>query len=259
MTGQFTTNFAGEAVLVTGSTSGLGAKIARHFGRAGASVIVTGLEANAESGRTVVDAIEDTDGQATFVAADLGDDEQIERLASKSAAEFDGIDHVVNNAAVMTTETAEECSQAEWDALMQVNLRAYWLVVKYSLPYMERGTVTNISSIHATSTVPGAFPYNVSKTGVAGLTRALAVDLGPAVRVNSVEPGQVRVGRNESVITAQDDDVPAAYPLERLGDPSDVASVVAFLASDAASFLTGANIPVDGGLHCVQPAYWDQP
>lgn len=259
MVGQCTTNFDGETVLVTGSTSGIGAEIARHFGRAGASVVVTGLHANADSGRTVAEAIEETDGDATFVGGDLRNDNKIRRLVSESVDAFSGIDHVVNNAAVVTTEDAAECSPAEWDTLMRVNLRAYWLIVKYSLEQMDCGTITNVSSIHATSTVPESFPYNVSKTGVTGLTRALAVDLGPDIRVNSVEPGQVRVERNESVVAAQDDGVPAAYPLERLGDPSDVASVVAFLASDAAAFLTGANIPVDGGLHCVQPAHWDQP
>lgn len=210
-------------------------------------------------GGAVAEIIEETSGDARFVAADLRSDDEIRRLVSEGAAAFDSIDHVVNNAAVVTTEDAADCSPTEWDTLMRVNLRAYWLVAKYSLAHIDRGTITNVSSIHATSTVPESFPYNVSKTGVTGLTRALAVDLGPAVRVNSVEPGQVRIERNESVVAAQDAEVPAAYPLERLGDPSEIASVVAFLASDAAGFLTGANVPVDGGLHCVQPAYWNQP
>ena len=131
---------------------------------------MTGLDVIADSGRVVAETIEGTGGDARFVAADLRHDDEIRRPVSETAGAFDGIDHVVNNAAVVTTEEAADCSAAEWDALMRVNLRAYWLVTKYSLAHMDRDTVTNVFSIHATWTVPASFPYNVSRTGAAGLT-----------------------------------------------------------------------------------------
>jgi NAD(P)-dependent dehydrogenase (short-subunit alcohol dehydrogenase family) len=251
--------FDGETALVTGSTRGIGAEIAREFGRLGASVVVTGLPEQAEAGERVAESISGTDGEATFVPADLSDEAGIERLVDRATTAFGDIDHVVNNAAVVTTTSPRDCSVAEWESLMAVNLRAYWLVAREALFQMDGGTVTNVSSIHATATLPGAFPYNVSKTAIAGLTRSLAVDLGPEIRVNSVEPGQIVVERNEAIVEDQSDDVARTYPLERLGDPSDVASVVTFLASDAAAFVTGVNMPVDGGLHGVQAAYGDQP
>lgn len=248
--------FRGDVVLVTGSVQGIGAAIARSFARDGATVVVTGLPAHATQGQAVAEALTEDGGDAVFIEADLSDPTAVETLVDGAVDEFGAIDHVVNNAAVVALETPQDCSVEQWEQLMHVNLRAYWLVAKAALEQMDGGTITNVSSIHATTTTPAAFPYNVSKAGVAGLTRSLAVDVGPSVRVNSVEPGQVAVERNASVIETQPDDITDAYPLKRLGTASDVAEVVTFLASDAAAFVTGANVPVDGGLHCVQAAYW---
>jgi NAD(P)-dependent dehydrogenase (short-subunit alcohol dehydrogenase family) len=250
--------FDGDTAVVTGSTRGIGAEIARHFGRLGASVVVTGPPDQVRAGRAVSRAVSGTDGDGTFVPADLRDEAEVESLVKGATSAYGDIDHVINNAAVVTTESPRDCTTAAWESLLAVNLRAYWLVVKHALAHLDRGTVTNVSSIHATATLPEAFPYNVSKTAVAGLTRSLAIDLGPDIRVNSVEPGQVVVERNESAVEAQSDEVSESYPLERLGDPEDVASVVAFLASDAAAFVTGVNLPVDGGLHSLQAAHREQ-
>lgn len=256
MTERTAGRFDGEVVLVTGSVRGIGAAIARAFGQEGASVVVTGLPTHAARGRAVAEAISEGEGDARFLGADLSEEAAVDDLVDGSASAYGSIDHVVNNAAVVHTESARACSVDDWESLMRVNLRAYWLVARAALAHMDAGTVTNVSSIHATSTTPAAFPYSVSKAGVAGLTRSLAIDFGPDVRVNSVEPGQIVVERNESRVREQPDDVADAYPLERLGEVEDVAGAVTFLASDAAAFLTGVNLPVDGGLHCVQPVYW---
>lgn len=248
--------FNEDVVLVTGSRRGIGEAIARYFGRYGATVIVTDLPEHSSEGQSTAESIREKEGEATFIGADLTKPEDIDYLIEEVVDEYAKIDHVVNNASYINFDYSQNCSLSDWELLMNVNLRAYWLVAKHSYNYMDSGTVTNISSIHATSTIPAAFPYNVSKSGVSGLTRALAIDFGPKIRVNSVEPGQIKVDRNESVINEQDEKIEEAYPLKRLGEKSDITGVVGFLASDSAKFITGANIPVTGGLHCVQPGYW---
>jgi len=216
------------------------------LGAEGACVVVTGRDE--EAGEIVVSHINGHGGNATFIPADLRNRRDIERLFAETADSYGTITTLVNNAAVQTETSISEATNAEWDLVVETNFRAYWLCVKHAVGHMDRGAVVNVSSNHAVSTMPGHFPYNAVKAGVEGMTRAMAVDLGPAIRVNSVTPGWVAVDRTTGrMAAAKRETLESIHPVGRLGTPADVAGAVAFLASDDAAFVTGTSLVVDGG------------
>jgi NAD(P)-dependent dehydrogenase (short-subunit alcohol dehydrogenase family) len=165
---------------------------------------------------------------------------------------------VVNNAGVNASFDAATMHIDDWDRFLAVDLRAAWLTVKHALPHMRAGgggAVVNVSSIHALATLPGFFPYAAAKSGLVGLTRSLALDLGPdAVRVNCVAPGFTRTRLVQDAIDrSPDPDANAArmvagVALGRIAEPLEVAHAIRFLASDEAAYVTGATLVVDGGL-----------
>lgn len=243
--------FTDTVALVTGSTSGIGAGTARRFAREGASVVVHGR--SVERGEAVVDEISTDGGEATFVEADLADPDAIERLVDRTVEEYGRVDALVNNAAVQIHETVEDATLEDWSFAMDVNFRAYWLCVKHAVEHMPSGgSVVNVSSNHGRITMPGSFPYNAIKSGIDGMTRAMALELGPEIRVNTVSPGWTRVAEIED----EDDlerwrEIGELHPLDRVGEPDDIAGVISFLASDDAAFVTGANLLADGGRSAV--------
>jgi NAD(P)-dependent dehydrogenase (short-subunit alcohol dehydrogenase family) len=250
--------FAGKTALVTGSTRGIGAGIARRFVDEGANVVVTGRsvdkgEAIARELRNrVADA--ETGGDARFVRADMRDPDDIKTLVEATADVYDGIDVLVNNAGVQTETTATSASMDDWEFVLETDFRSFWLCAKHAVEYMpEGGSIINMSSNHAFSTMPGLFPYNAVKAGINGMTRALALELGPhGIRVNTVNPGWIEVERTKEVLADEErQHVESLHPLGRIGRPADVAGTVAFLASDDAAFVTGASLLVDGGRSAV--------
>lgn len=236
--------FDGKTALVTGSTRGIGEGIAERFAAEGAAVVVTGR--TVEAGERVAAAICDTGGEATFIRTDMRRPDGVERLVAETTERYGGLDVLVNNAGVQTETTATEATLADWDRVVETDFRSYWLCSKYAVEHIEDGSIINISSNHARATVPGLFPYNAVKAGIDGMTRAMALEFGPAVRVNTVNPGYVAVERNESALEERDR-LDAIHPVERVGTPADVAGSVSFLASDDAAFVTGANIDINGG------------
>jgi NAD(P)-dependent dehydrogenase (short-subunit alcohol dehydrogenase family) len=238
--------FAGETALVTGSTRGIGEGVAKRFAREGASVVVTGR--SEDDGAATVADIDDAGGDATFVRADMRDPDDIAALVEATAEAYGGLDVLVNNAGVETNTGAGEASIEDWEFVLETDFRAYWLCAKYARQHMDEGAIVNVSSNHAFLTMPELFPYNAVKAGINGMTRAMALDFGPSVRVNTVTPGWVAIDRT----TAEMDDsyrdhLESIHPVGRLGRPADVAGAVAFLASDDAAFLTGESLLVDGG------------
>jgi len=237
-----------ETVIVTGSTRGIGAAIAERFAREGADVVVSGR--SERDGQAVTKAIAERGSTATFQRADMRNPSDIEALVRRAIDEYGRVTAVVNNAAVQTETSVLEADLDIWDRVVETNFRAYWLTVKHAVPHMPEGaSVVNVSSNHARSTMPRHFPYNAVKAGIEGMTRAMAVDLGPrGIRANAVTPGWVRVDRTEAAL---DDDaerhLERIHPVGRIGDPEEVAGIVAWLASDDASFVTGASILADGG------------
>jgi len=247
MNSQYGINrFSTDVALITGSTRGIGAEIARRFAAKDAAVVVTGR--TSEDGRTVVNEIEDAGGTAVFVETDVRKPDDIATLFEATVGEFGGIDILVNNASVQTETAVDEATTADWERVLQTDFRSYWLCAKHASERMNSGVIINISSNHAFSTMPAHFPYNAVKAGINGMTRAMAVDLGPNIRVNTVNPGWIAVERTlEDMDDGYRDHLERIHPVGRIGRPEDVAGTVAFLASDDAAFITGASLLVDGG------------
>jgi glucose 1-dehydrogenase len=248
--------FAGETAIVTGSTRGIGAGIAERLVAEGANVVVSGR--TVEAGEAVVDRIADLTpdesadcapaGDATFVRADMRDPDDVAALAEAAVEEYGSLDVLVNNAGVQTETAADEATLDDWAFVVETDFRAYWLAARAALDHMDRGAIVNVSSNHAYATMPAHFPYNAVKAGINGMTRSLAVDFGPRVRVNTVVPGWVEIERTrEELPDGRFEEVESIHPTGRIGTPSDVAGAVSFLASEDAAFVTGAALLVDGG------------
>lgn len=238
---------ADTVAVVTGSTRGIGEGVARRFAAEGASAVVTGR--SADSGRAVVDDIESSGGDATFVRADMREPAEIEALVDHAVAEYGRIDVLVNNAGVQTETTAREATVDDWEFVLETDFRAFWLCAKHAAEHMPAGgTILNTSSNHAFLTMPGLFPYNAVKAGINGMTRALALELGPdEITVNTINPGWIEIERTQAELGDDYEYTQDIHPLGRLGKPADVAGLAAFLASDDASFITGESILIDGG------------
>jgi glucose 1-dehydrogenase len=241
--------FGDHVAIVTGSTRGIGAGIAERFVTEGASVVVSGRSEDAGLG--VVERLRSGDrGGATFVRADMREPDDVERLIERTVEEYGRIDVLVNNAGVQTETSAAEATLDDWEFVLETDFRAYWLAAKHSIEHMSAGgSIVNVSSNHAFATMPEHFPYNAVKAGIDGMTRALAVEFGPlGIRTNTVNPGWVEVERTrEELPDDRREHVESIHPLGRIGRPEDVAGAVAFLASDDAAFVTGANVLIDGG------------
>ena len=240
---------------MTGGTRGIGRAIVELFHRHGAAVAFCGREAAA--GRRGLDEHGDDDRLA-FQAADVSVQADVAGLVEACARRLGPPSILVNNAGVNANYDAVEMTEQEWDRFFGIDLKASWLACKYVLPHMRRasrGSIVNVSSLHGFATLDGFFPYAAAKSGLVGLTRSLALDYGPhGIRVNVVAPGFVRTRLvQESIDRAEDRAAAeramvAGVALGRIGAPREIAGVVRFLASDEASYVTGASLLVDGGL-----------
>ena len=243
----------GELALVTGSTSGIGAAIATRFAAEGASVVVTGR--NHDRANFVVATITAGGGIAHSVLADVGDESECARLVAESAARLGGLTVLVNNAVASTVDEGDgavaDLTTAAWDASLRVNLSAPMWLCRAAIPLLRaagHGSIVNISTRQAERASKGYAAYIASKAGLNGLTRAIAVDEAQhGIRCNTVSPGYVINERRDAEITPERRERLEAMHLTRLGQADDVAYACVYLASRESEFLTGVNLPLDGG------------
>jgi NAD(P)-dependent dehydrogenase (short-subunit alcohol dehydrogenase family) len=244
-------DFTGQVVIVTGAGSGLGTGIATRFAQAGAGVVVNYRTSEAGA-KAVVAEIEAGGGQAIAVQADVTRKVEVERLITEAVKTFGRLDVLVNNAGLYPLSSVVEMAEAEWDAVLDSNLRSTFLCTQAAAKQMIAqggGAIVNIASIEGENPAPMHSHYNAAKGGVLMHTMAAAYELGPhGIRVNAVSPGLIW---REGIEAGWPDGVnrfKAAAPLGRLGMPDDVADACLFLASPAARWITGVNLRVDGGV-----------
>lgn len=243
-----------RVAVITGSGAGIGRAAAEEFGREGARVVVADL--NLQGARETVRRIESLGGAALAVQTDVSDPQSVQTLAARVVETFGQVHTLLNNAAIQINKTVEETTFQEWNREVGVNLGGVFLCSKHFLPLLRetRGSIISMSSVNGFFVEPMCAGYCATKAAIIGLTKAMAIDHGrEGIRVNCICPGYIDAGLAEGYFQAQPDPAAARaaagrlHALGRIGTPEEVARLAVFLASDEASFITGAAVTVDGG------------
>ncbi len=241
-------------VLISGGNVGIGRATALRFARAGARIVIAAR--NAETARETLGLIEAAGGQGRFVACDVRDETQCDRVVAESVERHGRLDVLVNNAgSIIRQRSVAQLTTAQWQEMLDVNLNGTFYLCRAALPHLARtrGNIVNVSSYAGLVGFPGSAAYCAAKGAVVQLTRAMALDhAAEGIRVNCVCPGSVNT---PMIAAAWEQHGPGAeelwsekHPLGRIAEAEEVAEAIYWLASDAASFVTGAALPVDGGI-----------
>jgi len=240
----------GKTAFVTGGRQGIGRAIVDRFVAEGARVMTCGRGPRPD----------DLAANILWQTADVSIKLDIDSLTDAVVAEFGELSILVNNAGVQIEKTIVETTDQDWDMLMGVNAKGVFMLCRELIPVMaDGGSIINIGSISASSADPGLALYNASKAFVQGLTRSIAVDHGPTIRCNAISPGWIMTGMADAAFAVANDpaaakrDALARHPAGRFGEPGDIASLAAWLASDEAGFATGQCYTLDGGMTATSP------
>ncbi len=245
---------ADRVCLVTGGSQGIGEACIRRFAREGAKLVIADVNDTKGQELAAELQVQTPVVNAIYVHCDVGDKTQVDALVAKTIATFGRIDVLVNNAGIFKAAEFLDVTEADFDAVLRVNLKGAFLVaqaVAREMAIVGSGSIINMSSVNGTLAIPTIASYNVSKGGINQLTRAMALALADkGIRVNSVAPGTIATElAAKAVLTSEDAKtrILSRTPMKRLGAPSEIADTVAYLASDAASYITGEIVVVDGG------------
>lgn len=249
-------NFKNKTAIVTGAGQGIGKAIAQAFSHHQANVVIA--ERDEEAGREVVEWLTSkgaAEESLLFVPCDVGQEADLKNMIEAAVAKFGRIDFLINNAGLSKFTSFDELTTEGWDEVLNVNLKGAFLGAKFAAPHLKathKGVIINIASTRANQSEPDSEAYAASKGGLLSLTHALAISLGPDVRVNAISPGWIEVGhwkkqskRQEIEHTKEEKE---QHPVGRVGEPEDIGRAAVFLCSGEASFITGQNIVIDGGM-----------
>ncbi len=250
-------SLAGKVALVTGGASGFGQATARLFAQAGANLVLASRRAGKL--QAAADELAAVGARVLAIPTDVTVEAQVRQLVERALAHFGQLDVLVNNAGIIARAPVPEMAEADWDAMLNTNLKGPFLCCKHALPPMlarGAGNIVNIASYLGMYAGSGNTPaYGASKGGLIALTRALAVKYGPSgLRVNAIAPAFIKTDLNREIIdnapdpAAKEREIAREYPLRRLGKPEDIAAAALYLASEASSWVTGIVLMVDGGL-----------
>lgn len=245
-----------KIVLITGVTSGIGAGVAKQFAIAGANVVGCGRHTKeSDEAKLFEESIVSVGSEALYLEADVTSALQLQCLIDETIGCFGRIDVLVSNAGRNVFEGAVNCDEEHWQQNMELNLASHWQLAKLCEPYLGKnnGVIIIMTSNHAYATIPGCFPYNVTKTALTGLVRSLAIEWGPAIRTVGLAPGFIDTAGNQKWF----DSFPDAekekqrtidmHPVKKIGTPEEVGAWCVFLASEYASFASGTTYLLDGG------------
>ncbi len=240
-------NFKGKVAIVTGASRGMGEAIAIELAKYGASVVISDIL----SGEGTVEKIKSLKGNSIYIKTDVSDENDVKNLIEKTIKKFGSLDILVNDAGIYKLSPTLNLSENEWDKTINIDLKGVFLCCKEALKYMKRGSsIVNISSIAGISGLSESAAYCAAKGGVRILTKSLASEFGKrGIRVNSIHPGVIETPMTQDSLKnkTMKDATLSKVPLGRVGKPIDIAMAVLFLVSDAASYITGEELVVDGG------------
>lgn len=249
---MFQIDLTGKTVIITGCNSGIGLGIAHQMAKAGASI--SGC-ATANNDKNLIDEIKKYDVDVLYTSCDVTKDNDLKSLVDATIKKFGRIDVLVSNAGKNMFYGTEKATTKEWDKNIELNLASHWKLAQLCKPHLEKnnGIIIIMTSNHAFRSIPGCFPYNVTKTALTGLVRSLAIEWGPAIRTVGIAPGFIDTPGNQKWFDSFDDAAAERkrtidlHPVKKLGTVEEIGGWCVFLASEYAAFASGTTYLIDGG------------